>query len=362
MGDTYQLVRWALEYACPMRYGEKWVDPRVTYEQLLNVKRYSLALERGTVFDDICVLDWKTSDAKVRLPEYGFRISETFGKYGGVTVVERNCQNCPANLDEENRIGLLAGCSNSFYFHPWDKELNKSLKRIIRDNELEMAFESAFLNTNPLWFGLWAESSLSREQCEILLTISANLVPPESEQLRTRHFQAALRVSVEKGIRLHVILDPPGHVDVGWRTVFSHCPRCKASPTLLQTEQTLTSEDIECEVCGYHYSRSSTTSSEREEMSDVLGDSLEEILGAEEYWAFVRKYLDDKGLSLKEIEDAIWESTVFEIGQLVHVHNYKQIAEILNREGKKSRDGTRFTPRRVKSICQEYDIRRLAIS
>jgi len=42
-------------------------------------------------------------------------------------------------------------------------------------------------------------------------------------------FEAACRRSVAEKIPLHVSLTPPGHTDLGWYTIFPHCPRCKAA-------------------------------------------------------------------------------------------------------------------------------------
>ncbi|MCP4539116.1 MAG: hypothetical protein GY832_18425 [Chloroflexi bacterium] len=304
MGDTYQVVQWALEYTCPMRYGENWVESEVAYEQLVNIKRYSRALAQGTILGDICVCEWDTSDTGVRLPEYGLIISHTFDRYGGVAVVEESCQNCTVNLNVSSRAGPLAGCSSSFYCPPWDEQLAQSLEKIILKNGLEAELKNVFVSTNPIWFGLWIKSSLTQEQCEILSIILSDL-PLKKEQFGIQHFLSALKVYIEQGIRVHVSLVPPGHSDMGWYTVFDHCPQCKASPWMLQMEQALPSEAITCKVCGYCYIPSLTFSSKREGINDIFGDSLEEILGIEKYRTFARDYLSDKGVSSKQIEQVL---------------------------------------------------------
>jgi hypothetical protein len=343
-----------------MRYGESWVEPDIACEQLLNVKRLSRALAQGTILDDLCVLEWDSSDTQTRLPEYGLVISHTFGRYGGVEVVKESCQNCIANLSVVNRAGPLAGCSSNFYCPPWDSELAESLKTNLLKSEIEAEFGDAFVTTNPIWFGLWIRSPLTQEQCEILSIILSDL-PLQKGQSRIQHFLSALEVSIKQRVRVHVSLAPPGHADVGWRTVFSHCPQCKASPATLQMEQALPSEAITCKVCGYRYIPSSTTLSKREEISDIMGDSLEEILGIEAYWTFVRKYLSGKGLSPNQIEDTIWESSVFHIRGLIHTQDYDQVAGILNQHGRQNKLGKPFTAKDVKAICRDYDIHRLKI-
>jgi hypothetical protein len=71
-----------------------------------------------------------------------------------------------------------------------------------------------------------------------------------------RQLIAALKSCAEQSIPFYVEMNPMGHVDFGWRTVFSHCPRCKAGAP----HNVPRNSEIACPVCGFSYSPDETFS------------------------------------------------------------------------------------------------------
>ncbi|WP_119319257.1 hypothetical protein [Capsulimonas corticalis] len=125
-------------------------------------------------------------------------------------------------------------------------------------------FKAAFPKTDPIYYGWFMESPLSREQAELIFWIAADLSAlPCEYDYGVRGFQAALNLSIKADLDLFVKLRPPGHVDFGSYTIHCHCPRCKARTPIDRWKHPFPEEDTECLVCGFTYSPAATWSQQR---------------------------------------------------------------------------------------------------
>ncbi len=144
---------------------------------------------------------------------------------------------------------------------PGRKRPNEVLWDSIKRTGLENRLRDNFQVTDPLWYGFWIDSLLSREQCSVLYAILADAVAAEPTYDDYLHeFLIALDRARSSNTRLFVRLDPPGHIDCGCITTFVHCPRCKAEGPLKRWQSTYPSEPIACPVCGQSYSPAATFS------------------------------------------------------------------------------------------------------
>src|SRR5258706_6134940 len=105
-------------------------------------------------------------------------------------------------------------------------------------------------------------------------------------------FVRATKLARERDLRLHVSMAPPGHTDLGYYSVFAHCPSCKAEADIKRWQRRYPSESYACKVCGREYSPASTASMEPDgyEIS-----SLRKTLGNERFQEFARSYLIARG-------------------------------------------------------------------
>lgn len=141
----------------------------------------------------------------------------------------------------------------------------------IRRTTLEEKLRSEFHFTEPVWYGLWLNSPLTREQCVLLRTLLTDVaVLARRYRDRVQPFLEALRDAAETGAAMNVSLAPPGHVDMGWITTFVHCPRCKAEGPFPRWQKNYPVDLILCPVCGHSYSPAATHIMEREYFAKMI--------------------------------------------------------------------------------------------
>src|SRR5262249_40758642 len=137
---------------------------------------------------------------------------------------------------------------------PDSEELDRQLWDIIRERDLEQRLRSVFQVTTPLWYGFWINSPLRRGQAQFLPELlGAACHPNDPQDERVRHFLNALEAAVRWELPVHVALAPLGHTDLGWYTVFPHCPRCKANAPVGRWQETYTAELHQCRACGHTF-------------------------------------------------------------------------------------------------------------
>jgi formylglycine-generating enzyme required for sulfatase activity len=309
MADTRQIVKWSIERKCAFRSGEKWFLPDETYEQLASLRNIASAHSDGRVVNGICVTSWTSAQDSAKnshnIPHSGFRIDDRLKSYGGLKAVTATCQACEANAKTE--LGLdIGGCFGHLDIWPDSKEFDDQLWEIIHERNLEDRLRAAFPVTDPLWYGFWINSPLRRLQAEFLyelLDAACDYDEPHDEDVR--HFLKALEIAVRWELPIHTSFLPLGHVDLGWYTIFPHCPRCKANAPVGRWKESFQTEPYQCQVCNYTFNPDEHHSSEQDDR-DWDADSLEKQLGNEAYESFVKEFLICRGCSPDQADDVIF--------------------------------------------------------
>ena len=309
MSDTRQCVSWALERKCPFRSGDDWFLPGPTSTQLFDLKCVDSALRDNRVIGPICVTSWlTTSDSENnshRIPHDGFNINERLACFGGYAHMAETCQTCEANVQVDGE-STVAGCSGDVEIWPDSEELDQALWDVINQRGLESQLRTLFPVTTPLWYGFWINSPLQRPQAEFLHELlSAVWDVDEAEDKDLRTFLKALETAIRWELPVHVSLPPLGHADMGYFTVFPHCPRCKANAPVGRWKQSYPTEPHVCEVCGEIFIPNEHHHVSELDESDWSDNSLEKQLGPEGYTQFVRDFLFQQGSPSAQVDDIV---------------------------------------------------------
>jgi hypothetical protein len=279
MSDTIQIVRWCIEYECPFRRGNAVANVEAANDATWRLRVIEAAAVTNDIYGDICVTG--SSYSKEGTSPIGWRISPAVEAVGGLEAARRTCRDCPANATS----GKLAGCCSALPFVPYDKDFNGALNARLIAHGLRREFEETFTQTRPIAYGLWMQSPLSARQAALL----GRAIPDAFERAENDdviQFRAACTIAVERGLRLHVLQKPPGHVDMGTRTTFPHCPRCKRGNGEEWTEYTRT--PITCGACGHRYVPAETAASVPDDYEP--DDDLEATLSKSEYAALLAQW------------------------------------------------------------------------
>lgn len=309
MADTRQCVSWALERKCPLREGEQWFLPAAAYHQLGDYRTIAKAADDQRIVSGICVTGWTTesdySGNAFRIPSSAFTIEERLHGARSFANAKAACQHCEANIDAE--LGVrMAGCFGDLEVWPESKEFDEQLWQVIERRQLEARLRAAFEVTTPLWYGFWIQSPLKRLQCEVLLELLGGVVEPEAaEDQELRFFLKALKAAVRWELPMHVSFAPLGHTDMGWFTIFPHCPRCKAPAPVPRWQEEYSDDPMACLVCGNSFSPAQThQNTPMGDFGDEI-DTLSERLGEPRYGEFVREFLRQQGASPAQVEEVL---------------------------------------------------------
>jgi formylglycine-generating enzyme required for sulfatase activity len=308
MADTRQVVSWALERQCPFRTGDQWFLPDQAFRQLAELRTVASGESDGRNVGGICVTSWTTerdnSGNVHQIPCSGFRIEERLAPVGGLSAALATCRACEANVRTELEIEV-AGCFGHLDVWPDSQELDDKLWSIIERRNLEAPLRSAFPVTTPLWYGFWINSPLQRPQAEFLHELlDAVCDDDDPEDKEIRHFLNALMAAIRWELPVHVSLAPLGHTDLGWYTIFPHCPRCKANAPVGRWREKYPTTPHECRACGHCFIPDEHQSSEQFDI-DPDSDSLEKQLGEGGYRQFVRTFLLHRGCSPEQADEVI---------------------------------------------------------
>lgn len=308
MADTRQVVSWSLERKCVFRTGEEWFLPGQTFKQLADLRTVASAESDSRNVRGICVTSWTTEQdngGKIHeIPSSGFRIDECLGPFGGLSEVLATCLGCEANANNDLAI-QAAGCFGYVDVWPDSDELNEQLWNIIEKRNLESRLRSAFPVTTPLWYGFWINSPLQRVQAEFiheLLNAVCDVDDPEDKDVR--HFLNALKAAIDWELPVHVSLSPLGHTDLGWYTIFPHCPRCKANAPVGRWKESYPTTPHTCRACDHTFVPNEHHSSERDDV-DWDAQSLEKQLGETGYEQFIKDFLIHRGCSLEQATEIL---------------------------------------------------------
>jgi formylglycine-generating enzyme required for sulfatase activity len=308
MADTRQIVNWALERKCSFRSGNDWFLPDATACQLSDLRTVANAESDKRVVDGICVTSWTTdsdsSGQSCRIPSSGFPVEERLKIFGGIAHALQTCGPCEANVSTKATTAV-AGCFGYLDVWPDSDDLEKMLWEIIENRGLEGRLRSLFHVTTPLWYGFWIRSPLQRPQAELLLELLEATVDDEDlADGKIVGFLNALKAVINWELPLHVSMVPLGHTDLGWYTVFPHCPRCKANAPVGRWLEKYQTDPHECTVCGQTFIPNDHQSSERDDY-DGEAHSLEKQLGDHGHEEFTKKFLRHQGCSEEQVEEVI---------------------------------------------------------
>ena len=341
MADTFQGVTWALGQTCPLRSGDAYDHPAralgaVGAARL--IAQYADGPADGLgIFGDVCVAScsligfrgfgsFPGGDVRdafaARYPHTGFLVSERLASLNGVEGLRAMCGTCPANA---SRRGEPAQCAGWLYQDP--SRVQKELKGIISRLGLADAVGEHFLETTPIWYGLWATSPLSSGAVSVLRKIMEALLEPNaiakrvsttsgSDPAALRAFLRATETAEAHGLPLFVSMAPPGHTDFGIHTIFAHCPRCKAEADVERWKGKAPTALRACDACGTVYSPAETES--KEGMNDER-PSLRDTLGPERFVPFAKEYLIAQGMTPEDAGRTIAEQEGRELERRRHM-------------------------------------------
>lgn len=301
MSDTIPGVKWSLAMECPLRQ-----DDEKSKRAFARARSYSSCLTGASrtfgICEGICVngatcgfIGNSSKTTVYYLPSDGFDVEAEFAGLGGVEGLHRLCGNCPANAALQG----VAGCADFFQNPSGAHELDEELQRLAAELGLEAAIEEVFPATDLMWYGFWIESPLFREALQILQPLMEALLaenpapsPSSRESDGLNKFVRAIERALYFDLELHVEMMPPGHVDFGWHTVFSHCPRCKVGAPVGSWEK-VAHDWISCGMCGQEYDPATTHSMET--MPPRERTNLRDMMGDERYRPFATAYLMGQG-------------------------------------------------------------------
>lgn len=331
MSDTIQVVSWTLGQTCALRSGAAYDVPHRALAAVSTAQQVAEYLDGPSdgfgIWGDVCVTgcsmtgfrgfeglfpDDNVFDAfSGSYPESGFLISETLGHVGGSEGLRAMCGACPANT---SRRGVPAQCVGTLY--QGGRSVQAELESIIERLGLADAVAEHFLETTPIWYGLWTKSPLSNEAMRVLRRIARAMLDGKAVAARApmaldsdvadlRAFARATELAEANGLPLFVQMSKPGHVDLGFHTTFPHCPTCKAEANLKRWQRKYPTELRACDVCGTVYSPAATASSER--MNDEHEPDLRQILGQQRFVAFAKEYLVSQGMTAAAAQQMVVE-------------------------------------------------------
>ena len=172
-------------------------------------------------------------------------------------------------LDYTNaKSDVPLGCAGRLNIHPDVPELQEFLSGTIERLGLQNEFRDTFLQTYPLWYGLWAQSPVSAPALRLLRTLLVEMRDGDVRNLKVsgeypslydlKHLIRAIEIAMEKEIPLQVELVPPGHVDFEMYTIFPHCPICMAAADLPAWAKNYPAR-YHCQTCGHEYAPGRTS-------------------------------------------------------------------------------------------------------
>ena len=195
----------------------------------------------------------------------------------------------------------------------------KSLKSVIAETIKAEGWSEPvsriFPVSSSLWHSFWMDSPLSPEQVAFLLHLFA-LIADRNDCTATGlpEFIRGLREADERHLPVYVDLSPPGHGDMGWFTIFPHCPRCKTEAPLPRWQHTYSSELMACPVCGTLYRPAETYSSEQEYYTEKV------VCSACQQTYPIRSFSEEERNLLEDHHN--YEYFVDELGMLKRVEDY----------------------------------------
>ncbi len=306
----HQRLAWALKASCAVRSRDGAARPEDVLRVTRPLRRVVHAYQRRNLVNGVYVVSSTLkyqSGVFIEVPRKVCRVSDLLEPYGGLRAVTAACEACPANATRDIKGGM-AGCCGRLEVDPEDVELDRRIREAILATERYQAWKKAFKATTPVWFGFWTRSPLSPEQSRLLLEVLSRTFTRDRKRGRgIPRFLGALRTAVEQGLLLEVSLSPPGHNEAGFKTVYPHCPACKAEANVDPgLHDVYPPEPYTCPVCHHTFFPAATHEVEIEDgMANPVAGDIEDVLTGEEARAFLRVWMIRSGASEQEVERLI---------------------------------------------------------
>lgn len=263
---TPPFVRWTLARECSLRQFTVIHDPEGTERLLRGVRCTSDALHEARVRQGIAF-----AAAKDGLPRFGFSVEAVLQPFGGMEIVSKECNNCPANAIAAIEPGALAGCVG-LVVPPADEEFHGVFNQHV--DRFTASFDT--ISTSPRWYSLWI-GPLTIERLRWQRDLLNSILQEREDVLGLRDYLAAIDIAIAHEIELGVQMYPGGRCEGRQWFVNAHCLRCKATWPETKRQQ--------CRVCGQVGGRQAERERKRigtrpyRELSEFLGDSaLQELL------------------------------------------------------------------------------------
>lgn len=295
MGDTSRGLLWAIERRCSLRRDRDWQLPLVTHRQLRDLRPIN-----KTVFEGICITAHTYLGTRPDLPYSGFPVERAMARFGGEGGVRATCAACEANVGDRGSAGIV-GCHEYLKVDPDSPELDEALRDAADRFGLTGRLSRLFTMTTPLWHGFWIDSPLDRERLQALAQLFGEASVRWASINGGDHFVRAVRAAGDAGLALHARLDPPGHIDLGWYSVYAHCPRCMAA-----VQDPGPTSPHQCRACGHVFNPISTERIERDgryfSRFETERASLLDQLGTDGWREFAGRYLLQRGYLASDVE------------------------------------------------------------
>jgi hypothetical protein len=318
MGDTQQVVSWMLERRCLLRpHSEDSME--VAWEQTADARSYRDFLEDPrpkygmygnlhiTGYTSATVPNHLSKKRTANYPSSTDDLTDLFERLGGREQLTVLCESCPAN----SLAPLPAGCTGSFYLDPRQREWEIALREAAHRHKIAKALTQHFLPTTPLWYSLWATSPLPQAGLPYLRILLEEAADTEEDLLP---FLSALERAERHDLKLHVRMAPPGHTDLGYRTIFPHCKAGYESAEFWDYSQ-LAQEHC-CHCCGMIYIPETTDSSQRQ--SGHSGPGIRVELGKDRFEALANAYIQAQGFTEDEAQKIVAATEEDELRRPIH--------------------------------------------
>ena len=257
---TPEFLRWALRMPCDLKDIPAWNNPDYVERHLRAIRIYQTAVREDRVLDGIAVAPLPTDQEKISAA-LGFRVADVFESFGKPEDVAACCEHCPANVMRLQFPDSSVGCFGilpvtNVDVHPWadsiaegELDLRKELESALQSHpDLQLRLGKLFLQTKPVWYGIWIPEVPSLEQRRMqseVMRLLQSQIPDQDFTESWRLFAAALDASIISDIPIEIQLLPAGMRDnVHW-TIPAHCRNCHGP-----VEPVIKMDSYRCQICG----------------------------------------------------------------------------------------------------------------
>lgn len=274
-GRTPMFLRWAIQYACPLRELYPQNLPDSTFRQLRGIRELGFARQASRVRDGVCLHPAANLDS----PEeaLGFPIDDVLTTFGDAEFIQGQCSNCPANALLPLGNDLWAGCfgilaadarfnlndmlrgnlrqteaeqpeivdgerSGKGFFNRYD--VPRLFEQIVKKHDMLGEASQWNWQSQSLWVSMWRDQERTITQWDFIARIlrlaleevqnGGSSAANQSDDRYTDGFVmdlsqllAAVRQCRMSNLAMHTELVPSGFSDGTRWTIDPHCQICK---------------------------------------------------------------------------------------------------------------------------------------